>query len=39
MPLLALLRSGRGPSPLSLLAILLVLSGLFAMMRDRISTT
>ena len=39
MPLLALLRSGRGPSPLSLLALLLVLSGLFAMMRDRISTT
>ena len=39
MPMLALLRSGRGPSPLSLLATVLVLSGLFAMMRDRVSTT
>jgi len=39
MPFLALLRFGRGPSPLSLLATVLVLSGLFAMMRDRVSTT
>jgi hypothetical protein len=39
MPTLALLRSGRGPSPLSLLATLLVFSGLFAMLRDRKPTT
>ena len=39
MPILALLRSGRGPSPLSLLATLLVLTGIFAMIRDRVSTT
>ena len=37
--MLALLRSGRGPSPLSLLATVLVLSGLFAMLRTRMSTT
>ncbi len=36
---IALLRSGRGPSPISLLATVLVLSGLFAMLRDRRSTT
>lgn len=39
MPMLALLRSGRDPSPISLLATLLVLFGLFAMMRDRMSAT
>ena len=39
MPILALLRSGRAPSPLSFLATLLVLSGLFAMVRNRMSTT
>jgi predicted Zn-dependent protease len=39
MPMLALMRSGRGGSPLSLLATLLVLSGLFAMIQGRISTT
>ena len=39
MPMLALMRSGRGGSPLSLLATLLVLSGLFAMIRGRSSTT
>ena len=39
MPILALLRSGRGLSPLSLLATLLVLTGIFAMIRDRVSTT
>ena len=38
MPMLALPRSGRGRSPLSLLATLLVLSGIFAIARDRIST-
>jgi hypothetical protein len=39
MPMLALMRSGRGGSPLSLLATLLVLSGLFAMIRGLSSTT
>ena len=39
MPILAPLRSGRGPSSLSRLATLLVLSGVFALMRDRVSTT
>jgi hypothetical protein len=39
MPMLALMRSVRGPSPLSLVATVLVVSGLFAMMRSRISST
>ena len=38
MLMAALLRSGRGPKPLTLLAIVLVFSGIFAMLRSRIPT-
>lgn len=38
MLLAALLRSGRGPRPLTFLAAILVFSGIFAMLRSRIPT-